>query len=62
MKFFAPILTAAAAVLLIGCSSNQPKPAAKAVQDVNKQHTKGTTEVLRNYRYGEPPPGSKRSK
>ena len=62
MKLAAQVLALAASAFFTGCSSNEPKKTPGPAEDVNKQHIKGTTDVLRNYRYGEPPTGAKKSK
>ena len=52
-----------AGVFLSGCRSETPQPLKPSVrtQEANKQHIEGTSEVLRNYRYGETPKQKKRN-
>jgi hypothetical protein len=51
-----------AALLLAGCSGGRSDSETRkrvADKDVNTKHLKGTTDVLKNYRYGERPEGAK---
>jgi hypothetical protein len=55
------ILVLAAASYLAGCSRSGGDPATKrrvADKDVNTRHLQGTTEVLKNFRYGQRPKAS----
>ena len=48
-------------VLLAGCSGGRSDSDARkrvADREVNTKHLKGTTDVLKNYRYGERPGGA----
>lgn len=50
--------------LLFGCRSGIPKsvtPSART-KDANKEHIRGTSDVLRTYRYGESPQRGRRDK
>jgi hypothetical protein len=54
------VLAVAVALSISGCSSSGSEAASKgrvADKDVNTRHLKGTTDVLKNYRYGERPGG-----
>jgi hypothetical protein len=54
------VLAVAVASSIAGCSSSGSDATSKrrvADEDINTRHIKGTTDVLKNYRYGERPGG-----